>query len=357
MPDYPALPLLLLDALHSGLVIPAHPLALDDDGHFDELSQRALTRYYHAAGAGGIAVAVHTTQFAIRDPRHGLLEPVLELAATTARACDAQNGRRTLLVAGICGKTEQALREARLASDHGYDIGLISLGAMAAADDDLLIRHCRAVAEVMPIMGFYLQSAVGGRTLGRAFWRELSRIPNLSAIKIAPFDRYATIDLLRGVADSGRAHEIALYTGNDDSIVNDLLTRYAIESDGEIHELSMAGGLLGHWASWTTRAVPLLARCRQARESASIPSELLTHAAAVTESNAAIFDPLHRFAGCIPGIHEVLLRQGLIRSRRTLDPDERLSPGQIEEIDRVYRVWPELTDDEFVRENLDRFRG
>ena len=356
MSVYPELPDTILKALRSGLVIPAHPLALDDAGRFDERSQRALTRYYHAAGAGGIAVAVHTTQFAIRDPRHGLLEPVLELAAETARECDAESGSRSVLIAGICGATDQAVQEARRASDRGYDIGLISLGAMAAAGDQELVAHCRSIAEVMPIMGFYLQPAVGGRTLERSFWRELSRIPNLVAIKIAPFDRYATIDVLRGVAESGRAPVIALYTGNDDAIVNDLLSTYTIDAAGELVRLEMAGGLLGHWAFWTERATSVLERCRRARASGMIPADLLTLAGEVTESNAAIFDPLHRFAGCIPGIHEVLYRQGLLASRRTLDPDELLSPGQMEEIDRVYRALPHLTDDEFVRENLEWFR-
>jgi dihydrodipicolinate synthase/N-acetylneuraminate lyase len=340
-------------SLHSGLVIPAHPLALDAEGRFDERRQRALTRYYHAAGAGGIAVAVHTTQFAIRDPKAGLFEPVLELASETVTACDAATGRRTVRIAGIVGPTEQAVREARIAARLGYDIGLLSLSAFPTAPIDVLLRHSARLAEEIPLMGFYLQPAVGGRLLSEAFWREFAAIPNVEAIKIAPFDRYRTLDVLRGVAASGRADEVALYTGNDDTIVLDLITTYEIPvPEGKVN-LQIVGGLLGHWACWTRRAVELLDRCRRWRDEASIPSEALTLAAQVTDCNAAFFDAANGFAGCIAGIHEVLRRQGLLASTRCLDPREGLSPRQMEAIDRVYRAYPHLNDDAFVAEHLD----
>jgi dihydrodipicolinate synthase/N-acetylneuraminate lyase len=335
-------------------VIPAHPLALTPRRTLDERRQRALTRYYVDAGAGGIAVAVHTTQFAIREPRHALLRPVLELAATTARSWSRSPNRPLALISGVCGDTKQAVQEAALAASLGYHAGLVSLAALADAPDRRLVQHCRAVSEVLPVVGFYLQPSVGGRTLGFRFWRELAELPGVVAIKIAPFNRYATIDVVRAVAESGR-EDIALYTGNDDAIVADLLTPFPCEAGGRMVERRIVGGLLGQWAVWTRRAVELLARVKRASGASRLDRDWLRLAAALTDANGAIFDARHRFAGCIPGIHEVLRRQGLLRGVWCLDPRERLSPGQSEEIDRVLRTYPELTDDSFVSEHLDRW--
>lgn len=351
MADFPMPPQFVLDKLRDGVVIPAHPLALTDERRFDTRRQRALTRYYHAAGAGGVAVGVHTTQFEIRSPKHSLYEPVLELAAETLAACDAAAGRETVRVAGVIGETPQALREAAFARDAGYHAGLLSLAALKSADDDALIAHCRAVAEVIPLMGFYLQPAAGGRRLPYSFWRRFAEIPNVVAIKIAPFDRYQTLDVVRAVAEAGRAGDIALYTGNDDNIIIDLLTEYAI---GDVR-LCIVGGLLGHWACWTHQAVAHLERCKALRNAGAVPAEMLTLAAQVTDANAAFFDAANGYAGATAGIHEVLRRQGLLENVLCLDPSERLSPGQAAEIDRVYRAYPHLNDDDFVRELLDEW--
>ncbi len=329
-------------------MIPAHPLALTSARGLDERRQRALTRYYLAAGAGGIAVGVHTTQFAIRDPRHGLYQPVLELAAEELYRADAATG--VVKVAGIVGTTAQAVAEAEIAARCGYDVGLLSLGALANASLPELLAHARAVAEVIPLFGFYLQPAVGGRALPYPFWREFAEMPQVAAIKIAPFNRYQTLDVVRAVADSGRADQIALYTGNDDNIVADLVTPFHFGP----HTLRMAGGLLGHWAVWTLRAVRMLDQIHTAvRGERSLAPSWLTLAAEITDSNAAFFDAANQFRGCISGIHEILRRQGLLEGRWCLDPDEDLSPGQAEEIDRVYRDYPHLNDDAFVREHLD----
>jgi dihydrodipicolinate synthase/N-acetylneuraminate lyase len=338
--------------LKSGVVIPAHPLALTPSRTLDERRQRALTRYYLDAGAGGIAVGVHTTQFAIREPRHGMYRPVLALAAETARASLAKNPRPFVMVAGLVGKTDQAVAEAEIAKALGYDTGLLSLAALPDATDAALIKHCRSVAEVMPLFGFYLQPAVGGRVLSYEFWREFAEIENVWAVKIAPFDRYRTLDAIRGIAESGR-DDIALYTGNDDNIVNDLIGSFPVTVDGERRVRTFDGGLLGQWAVWTRSAVELLVRCKAARAAGAVYSSLLREGAALTDANAAIFDSTHLFAGCIPGIHEVLRRQGLLAGVWCLDTAERLSPGQEAEIDRVCRSYPSLTDDAFVRENLE----
>ncbi|MBN1284470.1 MAG: dihydrodipicolinate synthase family protein [Anaerolineae bacterium] len=343
----------VIQMLRAGLVIPAHPLALTGERAFDARRQRALTRYYHAAGAGGIAVGVHTTQFEIRRPEHWLYEPVLKLAADTIAACDAATGRQTVRIAGIIGRTPQALAEARFAAGCGYHAGLLSLAAFQGADDDTLIDHCRVVAQAIPLMGFYLQPAAGGRLLSAAFWRRFVEIPNVVAIKIAPFNRYQTLDVVRAVAEAGRAGEIALYTGNDDNIVIDLLTEYEIATAHGAVRLRIVGGLLGHWACWTRRAVELLERCKATWGKGGIPADLLTLAAQVTDSNAAFFDAANHFAGAIAGVHEVLRRQGLLANVLCLNPEERLSPGQTGEIDRVYRAYPHLNDDAFVRENLE----
>lgn len=351
MTEAPMPPEWVRTALHEGQVIPAHPLALTPRGRLDERHQRALTRYYHAAGAGGVAMGVHTTQFEIRE--FGLLEPVLALAAETLDACDAATGRRTIRIAGVCGPTEQAAREARLAATLGYHAGLLSLADVAEAPENVLLRHAHAVAAELPLVGFYLQPAVGGRLLSLDFWRRFAEIPGVVAIKIAPFDRYATFDVVRAVAEVGRAGEVALYTGNDDHIVLDLLTTYAIPTAEGAVRVGMAGGLLGHWACWTRCAVELLARCKAARAAGTVPAELLTLAGAVTDCNAALFDVAHGFAGCIAGIHRVLHRQGLLATPRCLDPHETLSPGQAAAIDRLYEAYPHLTDDAFVAEHLD----
>jgi dihydrodipicolinate synthase/N-acetylneuraminate lyase len=320
-----------MDVFKAG-VIPAHPLALTAARKLDERRQRALTRYYIAAGAGGIAVGVHTTQFAIR--RVGLYEPVLRIAAEEAR------GHDLFKVAGAVGTTPQAVAEARTAADCGYDAVLLPLGALRDATVPQLLDHCRAVAEILPVFGFYLQPAAGGRILPYEFWRLFVEIENVIAIKIAPFNRYQTLDVVRAVAESGR--RIALYTGNDDNIVADLVTPFP-------GGLRFSGGLLGQWAVWTRRAVELLERAE------NISAELLAEGVQLTDANAALFDAANQFRGCIAGIHEVLVRQGLLAGRWCLDPDEDLSPGQMAEIDRVCAAYPHLQDDDFVRENLDRW--
>jgi dihydrodipicolinate synthase/N-acetylneuraminate lyase len=344
------------EQLRAGVVIPAHPLALTAARTLDERRQRALTRYYLDAGAGGVAVGVHTTQFAIRDARHALYRPVLSLAAHTVRAALADRPRPFVMVAGLCGATAQAIAEAEVAASLGYDVGLVSLGALARATDAELIEHCRAVSGVIPLFGFYLQPAVGGRELGYAFWRAFADIENAWAVKVAPFNRYGTIDVVRAVTDSGR-DDLALYTGNDDSIVHDLLTPFPSMAGGERRTRWFDGGLLGQWAVWTRGAVELLARAKHAREHGPLDVALLTEGAALTDANGAIFDAAHSFAGCIPGIHEILRRQGLLAGTWCLDPLETLSSGQREQIDRVCASYPFLSDDDFVARNLVRWMG
>jgi len=331
------------EKLLSGLVIPAHPLALNSQRQLDERHQRALTRYYCAAGAGGIAVGVHTTQFAIRNPKFGLLEPVLALAA------EETSGNDIVKIAGVCGKKKQAEGEAELAARLGYDAALLSLADLKDDSIPQLLEHARAIATVIPIVGFYLQPAVGGRPLSYEFWRQFVEIENVVAIKIAPFNRYQTLDVVRALSQSGRAQEVALYTGNDDNILNDLFTNFDLGTQ----PLRIAGGLLGHWAVWTKTAVSHLLLAKH--HTASVPGELLTLAQQITDANAAIFDAAHNFHGCIPGIHEILRRQGLLEGRWCLDQSEDLSPGQSEELDRVCRAYPHLQDDEFVREHLDEW--
>lgn len=346
---------LLRQALLRGLVIPAHPLALTAARRLDERRQVALTRYYCDAGAGGIAVGVHTTQFAIRDPGVGLFEPVLALASQTVRGWCGDRGERAIMVAGVCGPTAQATREAELAVSLGYDAGLLSLAALREADNEVVLDHCRRVAEVIPLVGFYLQPDVGGRVLDRSFWRGFLEIDAVVAIKVAPFDRYRTLDVVTALAESGR-RDVALYTGNDDAIVADLLTPFP--SGGGGPALHFSGGLLGQWAVWTRNAVDLLNRCLAVTRGGTggdDPLRLLALGAELTDVNAALFDPAHRFAGCIPGIHEVLRRQGLLAGRWCLDPHEELSAGQAVAIDRVLAQYPHLGDDTFVREHLDRW--
>ncbi len=341
------------EVLGRGIAIPAHPLALTADRKLDERRQVALTRYYCDAGAGGVAVGVHTTQFAIRDPKVGLLEPVLALAMQVLRDREKATGTKPIAVAGICGPTPQALAEAELARRLGYDVGLVSLAALRAASHEELIAHCRRLGEVIPLFGFYLQPAVGGRVLDQAFWRAFLEIGSVVAVKVAPFNRYATLDVTRALAVSGR-DDVALYTGNDDAIVADLVTPFpGRPGRGPVR---FVGGLLGQWAVWTSEAVALLARAHRCVQTGGEGvSDLLAVGAQLTDANAALFDARNAFAGCIAGIHEVLRRQGLLAGRWCLDPDEDLSPGQLEEIDRVGRVYPRLNDDAFVQENLDRW--
>jgi dihydrodipicolinate synthase/N-acetylneuraminate lyase len=336
--------------LLAGQVIPAHPLALTAERKLDERHQRALTRYYLASGAGGIAVGVHTTQFAIRDPGHGLFEPVLALAAETVAEEFRSRPRAFVRVAGAIGRTPQAAEEAELAGRLGYDAVLLSLADWKADRDEAVLAHCRTIAEILPLFGFYLQPAVGGRALGYPFWRRFAEIPNVVAIKIAPFNRYQTLDVVRAVHDAGR-DDVALYTGNDDSIVVDLLSRFRFGGQ----ERRIVGGLLGQWAVWTRRAVEMVLGLRRLPPEQPLDPAWLRLATALTDANAALFDAAHDFRGAVAGVHEVLRRQGLLAGRWCLDPAEDLSPGQSAEIDRVTATHPDLTDDGFVAEHLDRW--
>ena len=344
----------LIEKLKKGVVIPAMPLALNSKRKLDERRQRALIRYYLDAGSGGLAVAVHTTQFAIRNPQIGLYEPLLELAGEEFNRFRANTGKPVIRIAGVIGKTQQAVSEATIALKHGYNAVLLSVAAFKDSDNKDIIRHCREIADIIPLVGFYLQPAVGGRKLDVNFWREFAAIENVIAIKIAPFNRYQTFDVIRGVIESGRAEEIALYTGNDDNILVDLLTEYAIPYGNKIVKKNIAGGLLGHWAVWTHSAVKLIESVH-AGEFNNDVQRTLNLANRITDSNAAFFDSANNFAGCIVGLHEVLRRQGLLEGLWTLDPEEALSPGQMEEIDRVYKSYPELNDDAFVKKNLHRW--
>lgn len=335
----------LRDYLLQGHVIPALPLALDSKRKWSQRHQRALVRYYHAAGAGGLAVGVHSTQFEIRQPEHKLFEPVLNLAS--AEIDGMADGRPFVKIAGICGETSQALREAEFAANAGYHAGLLSLAALKQATPEAMVTHCREVSKVIPVVGFYLQPAVGGRILPYRFWRDFAEIENVVAIKMAPFNRYQTWDVVRAVMESGRT-DIALYTGNDDNIIGDLLTPWV--HGGET--CFIVGGLLGQWGVWTKQAVKLLESIKQARLEPTIDSAWLTRNAELTDANAVIFDAANGFAGCLPGIHEILRRQGLLPDNLCLNPAEVLSPGQSEELDRVSKAYPWLVDDDFVAAHL-----
>jgi dihydrodipicolinate synthase/N-acetylneuraminate lyase len=343
------------DALRRGVVIPACPLALTAQRRFDERRQRALFRYYLAAGAGGLAVGVHTTQFAIRDPHIGLFRPLLQLAAEEINRASHSRHEPIVRIAGVCGPTPQALAEAALLRECGYHAGLLSLVALKEASDDQLIAHCRSVAEIIPVFGFYLNPGLGGPVLPYSFWRRLAEIDNVVAIKVAPFDRYRSQDVVRAVIEAGR-DDIALYTGNDDNIVMDLLTPFRFDEGKGKVERRIVGGLLGQWAVWTHKAVDLLEEChRLVAQGGDAPVEMLRRSVEVTDVNAAVFDAANGFAGCIPGVHEILRRQGLLEGTWCLNPNETLSPGQAEEIDRIYHAYPHLNDDAFVRENLDQW--
>lgn len=337
-----------------GTVIPAHPLALTEEREFDEAAQRRLSRYYMASGAGGIAVAVHSTQFEIRDPKINLLEKVLTVASEEIEKANLT--RPFLKIAGVCGPTDQAVAEARLAANLGYDLGLLSMGGLQNWSEEAILDRVEAVAEEIPVFGFYLQPSVGGRVFSFDFWRKFVDIQGVEAIKCASFNRYQTLDVMRALAESSRHQEVAMYTGNDDNIVTDLLTDYRFHLEGQEVVLEFKGGLLGHWAVWTQKAVELLEDVKKVKAGGS-PSDyarLLSRGIEVTDSNAAFFDPAHDFAGCIPGIHEVLRRQGLLKGTWCLNPKEVLSPGQYEEISRVYKDYSDLNDDAFVTDFLDR---
>jgi dihydrodipicolinate synthase/N-acetylneuraminate lyase len=341
----------------SGLVIPAVPLALNPDRSFDSESEKTLLRYYVDAGAGGIAIGVHSTQFAIRDIP-GFYDKLLNFASRTVDEWAERDGREMVKIAGICGTREQALEEARMAHAAGFHAGLLSLTALSGRPMEELLEHVRSVSEAIPVIGFYLQTAVGGMYLPYEFWREFAKVENVWGIKMAPFDRYATLAVLRGVADSGRADEIALYTGNDDTIVTDLITRFRIGCAGGTRAMRIVGGLLGHWGVWTKAAVELLERCQEiVQDGDTLPAEILTLAAQVTDMSGAIFDAAHGYAGCLPGVHEVLRRQGIFHGIICLDPGETLSDGQEDEITRVCRAYPHLIDDGFVRERLALWRS
>ena len=341
-----------LTAIQSGIVIPATPLALTADKKLDEKGQRLIMRYFLAAGAGGIASGVHSTQFEIHDPKVGLLAPVLTIVSDEIDRYEAATGKTIVKVAGACGPLEQAVKEAELAKKLGYDAVLLSPGGLPGLDEAGHLARAKAVAEVIPFVGFSLQTAVGGPNLSFKYWEALAEIENLVAIKAAPFDRYQTLDIMRAVTWSSRADKIAMYTGNDDNIVVDLLTIFEFPKNGRVYKKNFIGGLLGHYSVWTKSNVELFDQLKKARESGNITPELLTIAAKVTDMNAAVFDPANRFAGCISGIHEVLHRQGLMAGIWCLSDHEKLSPGQAEELDRVCAMYPELIDDEFIKANI-----
>jgi len=339
-----------LDVIRQGTVIPAHPLALTADRRLDVRRQRALTRYYIDAGAGGLAVGVHTTQFAIREA--GLYRDVLALAAETAADWSEDV---PAMVAGLAGPTAHTVEEAHIARSLGYHAGLLSLAALKGQDADTMIAHCEAVAAEIPVVGFYLQPAVGGVVLDTGFWTRFASIPGVVAIKVAPFNRYRTLDVVRGLVAAGAEDRIALYTGNDDHIVLDLVTPFDVLRDGEKVTVRFVGGLLGHWSVWTRSAIDIYRRCRRAAGEAAVPRELMALDSRVMDCNAAFFDVANDFRGCIAGCHEVLRRQGLLGGIWCLDPEETLSPGQSEEIDRVLREHVDLSDNDFVSANLERW--
>ena len=351
---FPEPPRDIYDMIRSGVAIVAHPLALTSDRRIDEARQRALTIYYLASGAGGVAIGVHTTQFKVHE--NGMYEPLLKITAEVVDQCSRKVGR-IVKVAGIVGGTQQAVKEAKLAYGLGYHAGLVSLHSLAGLPEDKIIEHVKAVAREIPVFGFYLQPAVGGIRLSYGFWRRLiGEVENMVAIKVAPFNRYATIDVARAVADAGRANEVALYTGNDDNIIIDLLTKFKfMDKRGGVSEVRIVGGLLGHWSFWTKRSMEIFRLVKSIAESDHIPPELLTLSAQVTDVNGAVFDAANNFKGVIPGINEVLRRSRLLAGRWTLDPEEDLSPGQLDEINRVYSSYPHLRDDEFTAKYVDEW--
>lgn len=346
-----------LEILHNGTVIPAIPLVLDQNRKFDPLGQRRLVRYYLEAGAGGVASAVHTTQFEIRDPEFDLLRPVLETVAEELDDFEKTSGKTLVRIAGVCGETPQARQEALLAKELGYDAVLLSPGGLNHLSEEEMLQRTEEVAALMPVIGFYLQSSVGGRRFSFSYWKRLADIQNVVAVKSAPFNRYQTLDLVRGCAASSRRNEVALYTGNDDNIVSDLLTPFCFDIDGQTITKYFAGGLLGHWCVWTKKVAEQFAAIKACQGKDSIPAQLLTLGAQITDCNAAFFDVANGFRGCIAGVHEVLRRQGLMEGIWCLNPEETLSEGQMQEIDRVYRMYPALNDDAFARNFLERWNS
>ena len=341
-----------LKKLAEGTVIPATPLALDENRKLSEDGQRLLMKYYLNCGVGGIATAVHTTQFEIRNPEINLYEPILKLVSEEIDKFEQENDKVIVKVAGVCGPIEQAVKEAELAKKYGYDAVLLSPGGLNHMPESYLIERTKAVATVMPVIGFYLQTAVGGRVFSFNYWEQVSAIDNVVAIKCASFNRYTTQDVVRAVALSDRCNDITLYTGNDDNIVIDLLTKYKFTKDGKTVVKSFEGGLLGHWSVWTKKAVEIFNMTKEAKKGNAIPEELLTLAAEVTETNSVFFDTANGFKGCIAGLHEVLRRQGLMENIYCLNPEETMSPGQAKELDRIYAAYPHLNDDAFIAENI-----
>ncbi len=345
-----------LEILKAGTVIPATPLVLDENRRLDEKGQRLLMNYYLDCGVGGIATAVHTTQFEIRKPEYNLFEPILKIVSDEIDRYEKRTGKVIVKVAGVCGETEQTVRESELARDCGYDAVLLSPGGLNDKSEEYMIERTRAVAEVMPVIGFYLQTACGGRQFTYSYWERVCATENVVAIKCASFNRYSTLDVVRAAVMSDRCDDITLYTGNDDNIVIDLLTKYRFEKDGKTVERGFDGGLLGHWSVWTKKAVELFERIKAEKDKNEIPTELLTLAAEVTDTNSAFFDTAHTFKGCIAGLHEILRRQGLMKNIYCLNPEETLSEGQAAELDRVWKMYPHLNDDEFIRENIENWK-
>ncbi len=344
-----------LKVLQEGTVIPAMPLALNPQRKFDEKHQRILARYYLNAGAGGIAVGVHTTQFEIRDPKYALLEPILSTVVDEINIFEKETKQAIVKIAGVCGQCDTALKEANLAKDYGYDAVLLSPGGLNNLTEEQIIKQTEIIADIIPVIGFYLQPKVGGRVFTYAYWKKICEIPGVVGIKVAPFDRYLTLDVVRAATLCSRGEEIALYTGNDDNIIIDLLTKYRFKVQDKTFEKRFVGGLLGHWSVWTKTTVQIFKKVKEVCKNEYLDLELLTLASEVTDANAAFFDAANDFQGCISGIHEVLYRQGLIQGIWCLDPKETLSSGQLREIDRVYEMYPHLNDDQFVRENIENW--
>ncbi len=343
-----------LEILHNGTVIPAIPLALDENRRFDEKGQRKLTRYYLEAGAGGIAIAVHTTQFEIRDPKYNLFEKVITVVNDEINKFESETGKVVVKVAGVCGEIEQAENEAKLIKDLGFDAGLLSPGGLHHLTEDQMVERTKAVAKIIPVIGFYLQLAANGRRFSYEYWQKICEIDNVVAIKCAPFNRYDTLDVVRAKAFSSRADEIALYTGNDDAIVFDLLAKYEFHDNGKTYKAEIVGGLLGHWSVNTHATVELFNKIKSLKEPTH---EILTLAGQITDMNAVLFDARNNYKGCISGVHEMLRRQGLLKGIWCLDPNEQLSKGQAEEIERTCKAYPYLTDDEFAKQFLKNYKG
>lgn len=345
-----------LELLRQGTVIPATPLALDENRKLDEKTQRLLMQYYLNCGVGGIATAVHTTQFEIRKPEYAIFEPILRIVSDEIDKFEKKTGKTIVKVAGVCGETEQAVREAKIAKKYGYDAVLLSPGGLLDKSEDYLVARTEAVAAEMPVIGFYLQTACGGRQFTYDYWTRVCAVDNVVAIKCASFNRYQTLEVVRAAVMSDRSDEITLYTGNDDNIVIDLLTKYRFEKDGKTVERGFEGGLLGHWSVWTKKAVEMFEKIRAVKNNEEISAQWLTLAAEVTDTNSAFFDTAHTFKGCIAGLHEILKRQGLMKNIYCLNPEETLSPGQMEELDRVLAMYPHLSDDDFIRENIESWK-